>query len=529
LGLALGALTGLAVLLTLSDPGLTIDEPLDVRPGRDYLNALAKHGWHFFDRPVVDVVFGNNAEHPPLGRWLLGLAEFLKLGEPDPTGTYVMGARLAPALSFAVLVGLVTHAGALRYGRAAGLAAGFSLLVMPRVFAHAHLGALDTFLCFFWFIALLAADAALGGRQPRFAMAGAGIALGLALLTKIHAWFLIPITLVWACVRLGPSRGVAAWTGWAVVGCLLFLLGWPWLWYDTATRLARFWGTGVHRMPLRVQYFGQIYNDRDVPWHYPWFYFAVTVPVGLQVLGGLGLVQAWRNRRADRFPLLLAGSIGSFLVLFSTRTPVYDCERLFLLVFPLWAILIGRGFGAVWNWLAARCQTRVTRSLRAVLVAVLLAQAYGVVAIHPFGLSYYNLMVGGLPGAEWLGLELTYWGDAVDRVLLDRLAAAAAPDASAALVPTLYAGQGALTTTAALRRLHGSILQDETAAMQSDWVVVYRRTAYWSTALRNRLAPRRPLALRSRQGVWISGLWSFSDEGRRLPAERDPSLRESRR
>ena len=56
------------------------------------------------------------------------------------------------------------------------------------------------------------------------------------------------------------------------------------------------------------------------------------------------------------------------------------------------------------------------------LVALLVGQGYGVVTLHPFGLSYYNLLVGGLPGAERLGLELTYWGDAVDGPLLDRLA-----------------------------------------------------------------------------------------------------------
>ena len=65
---------------------------------------------------------------------------------------------------------------------------------------------------------------------------------------------------------------------------------------------------------MQVQYFGQVYADRDVPWHYPWLYFAATVPVGLQALGAVGLVQAWRNRRADPFLLLLVGSIGFFLV-----------------------------------------------------------------------------------------------------------------------------------------------------------------------------------------------------------------------
>jgi 4-amino-4-deoxy-L-arabinose transferase-like glycosyltransferase len=314
LALALGAFAAVAVVLTLADPGLTIDEPLDVRPGRDYLATLHRQGWHFFDRPVVDAVFANNAEHPPLGRWLLGVAstmaqplEIVALGGPDPVGTYVVAARLAPALAFAILVGLVTHTAGRRYGGGAGAVSGASLLAMPRVFAHAHLAALDTFLSLFWVLALFSADRAFGHRRPFAASAGAGVALGLALLTKIHAWFLLPIVLIWACACLGIRRGSVAWAIWAATGCVLFFAGWPWLWYDTWHRLARFWGTGVHRSVLQVLYFGSLYSDYDVPWHYPWLYFAVTVPVGLQMLGALGLVRAWRTRRTRPVPPLADG------------------------------------------------------------------------------------------------------------------------------------------------------------------------------------------------------------------------------
>src|SRR5437660_1667362 len=93
IAMVLSGLAALAVVLTLADPGLTIDEPLDVMPGRDYVAAVRTRGWHFFDREVVDAVFGNNAEHPPLGRWLLGLAstgaeplQILLLEGPDPVG-----------------------------------------------------------------------------------------------------------------------------------------------------------------------------------------------------------------------------------------------------------------------------------------------------------------------------------------------------------------------------------------------------------------------------------------------------------
>src|SRR5262249_36473312 len=150
-------------------------------------------------------------------------------------------------------------------------------------------------------------------------------------------------------------------------------------------------------------------------------------------------------------------------------------------VFPAWAMLIGLGFGWLWERLGRR---RLARKGLAVLLA---AQGIGVVATHPFGLSYYNALVGGLPGAEWLGLEVTYWSDAVDGILLNQLARAARPDATAAMVPTLYQGQGILTTgfNRSLAR-RGIVLGDEASATRAEWVVVSHRTAYWPAGWRER-------------------------------------------
>src|SRR4051794_19559781 len=77
---ALGFASSLAVILTIGDPRITVDEPLDVRPGRTYVSTIRLRGLRFFDRDVVDAVFRDNAEHPPLGRWLLGIAS--TLGQP---------------------------------------------------------------------------------------------------------------------------------------------------------------------------------------------------------------------------------------------------------------------------------------------------------------------------------------------------------------------------------------------------------------------------------------------------------------
>ena len=89
------------------------------------------------------------------------------------------------------------------------------------------------------------------------------------------------------------------------------------------------------------------------------------------------------------------------------------------MVFPLWSILVGVGGKTVWDWL--HNHSRFHHSRRLILVFLFccywLSQATGMVSLHPYQLSYYNLLVGGLHGADKLGLEVTYWGDTGNREL----------------------------------------------------------------------------------------------------------------
>ena len=175
---------------------------------------------------------------------------------------------------------------------------------------------------------------------------------------------------------------------------------------------------------------------------------------------------------------------------------------------------------------------------RIALAAFLLVQAVGVVALHPFGLSYYNALVGGLPGAERLGLELTYWNDPVDQVLLDRLAREASRGTSAALVPTLYPGQGILTTNRTLAHAGSSSRTNKRPPAPNGWS--FRAEPLTGgprsrTLLRRRRPTRSPA--RSRQGVWLAALWHFPDTsgkarsrvGRSVRFSRDRSGRPPRR
>ena len=286
---------------------------------------------------------------------------------------------------------------------------------MPRVFAHAHLGGPR-----YVHRVLLDLGLAGGGRGDRGATArprdGPGRA-GLGAGAPDQDPCLVPaadrpgLGVDSLRSRDGPSRPVGVWLA---VGLATFFAGWPWLWYDPVGRLRAYLGTGVERVSILVLYFGQVYAGSRRPLALPLVLLrgdGPGRPARARDLGAGPRLDA--TAKADPFPLLLAGSIALFLVVFSTRVPVYDGERLFLVAFPLLAILIGLG---------ASRRSGIEPDARAVgpgspcWSARLMAWSL----IHPFGLSYYNALVGGLPGAERLGLELTYWGDAVNPVLLGR-------------------------------------------------------------------------------------------------------------
>ena len=99
-----------------------------------------------------------------------------------------------------------------------------------------------------------------------------------------------PLWRQYNCRPAGVAQVLAAWL---LAGVAVFFAGWPWLWLAPIARFQQYLASGTARQTLHVFYLGQVWNDRDVPWHYPWVMFAATVPVGLLVLGMLGIWARW--------------------------------------------------------------------------------------------------------------------------------------------------------------------------------------------------------------------------------------------
>jgi len=402
-------------------PGITCDELCSVGQGKRLVTAIRQQGPAFYSFDNIRRNFPWSPDgppfHPPLGAFILGCSHHVF--DPAPGAPWVISvvaARFAPALAFGLIVLLVGLATMRIEGPGAATVAAASVALVPRVFGHSHIAALDTLISLFFVAAILAvieADSR-AGRARYFALAG--VVWGLAMLTKLHGVLLAPPVIAWVVWRM-RRNSVRPLLAWGASGVATLYAGWPWLWLAPIGNLRQFLATGTDRQAIHVFYAGRVWDDVQVPWHYPAVMFAVALPVGLLILGVLGI---WRYRHSDKSKpgyVLLMGTIVFLLAVFSwPGTPVYDGARLFLMVFPIWAVSVG--LGAKWI-VDHQVLRRFSPSTRWWGVGLLVAcQGVGLILYHPCHLSHYSLLAGGAMGAQSLGFEATYWGDSVTEEVL---------------------------------------------------------------------------------------------------------------
>ena len=480
-----GALALFAVVVTLDPadcrpgmpegPGITVDESFNVQMGVYLVESARSYGLATAHPASLQEIFEKyNPDHPPLGRVWLGifhaLTEEIAPASLD-TNFVTVSARVGSAVAFALTVFLLGWMTGSRFGGAAGTLASTSLVLMPRLFGHAHLASLETVTNLTWTLALLSTAFLWShedGPGDRAAVK-TGFLLGLALLTKMQAILLPPLIGLWAIShwRLKAIRPLLIW---GLVGGVVFVLGWPSLWSDIPGSLLDYFGRATDRVSLNVFYLGEKLVDRDVPFHYPWVMFLVTVPPGLHLFAAAGILRFGKQFAQRPELTLLLGSMMAPLILFSMPgVAVYDGVRLFLVSFPAWAIFAGLGGALLYEWLAEELSfsvgasrqknnsesnhaaqkpvavklaerlklTRV-RNPGVIVAAVFVGQAMGLVWTHPYQLSYYNAFVGGISGASRLGFETAYWGDSLSRSMLLEVARRVPDGSTVEIAPTLH-------------------------------------------------------------------------------------------
>jgi hypothetical protein len=361
--------------------------------------------------------------HPPLSREIGGLSWLLLHDLLDTITAYRAGVMLTFA---ALTAGCASFTAVTAGSLVAGVGAGLSVLTMPVMFAHGHLAHTDLFLAAFWFGAAAYLFRWVAGSRQRD-LVFAGLLLGAAVSTKFTGLLAIPVLGIWVLLRR-PDRLLRATVVLALTAITVFVLTNPVLWVDPALGLADYLGAGFGRSAetlnqIRTLYFGTFYVYRG-PWHYPFVWTLLVIPPTILVAiiaGGLD-----RSHRALVGYCLLNASV-LYGALMLPSAPMHDGVRLILPAFPFFAVLGGLGTA----WLAERLYGIASSpdgGSRAWLTGALLSvlfvpAAAAIVRTHPYQLSYINLFVGGVDGAEKRGLEITNLKEVLNQEVLDDLAA----------------------------------------------------------------------------------------------------------
>lgn len=469
-------LTFVAALLALGAmlpaQGLTDDDDFYAPAGIRYAGWLGKavtSPGEAFSQAGVDRAFKINNEHPPFAKMVIGAAHFVT-SRWLPIYADLDGARFGVALLCALLCAVLVRLCWRPLGPLPALFSVLALLSMPRFVFHSQVATLDvpvaamvvlTTAAFFW-----------GETSRRWAW-GTGLVFGLAMLTKLNAPFAaIPATLYallcrWRGFGLGEGGAKASLRippiprsliAMALIGPVVFVAGWPWLWFDTAKRFGAYVAFHMGHYPIYLFYEGEIFTKPFAPWHMPFTLAAGVIPLPVLALGLVGAASAARalvrvGRLADEtgevpgasardklLALVLLQALFAIGVVAFSNVPKYGGEKLFMPFFPLFAVLAARGLVIVVESLGALLPrlagARVfvqpldetsgeahpaTRAMLAVVAcAALLAVLPGYVGtvrfFGGFALSYYAEALGGLRGATARGYERTYY-DIADKEL----------------------------------------------------------------------------------------------------------------
>ncbi len=426
-----------SVSVTQKDIGITWDEIyLNDDAARIYvewtnlaINDILSGDFTFVSRPVIDKYFeaisdgGRINWHPPFARILGGISWKLLTPFVGEMRAY----RMPSAIFFSLEVMLIFLIISRFFGIRAGILSGFSFALIPRVFGHAHIFALDTPVSAMWFITIYSFIRGLDNKKWALAT---GFIFGLALSTKIHA-ALIPVALLTWFVLTKDSRIRNNTISAGLFSLPVFILSWPWLWYDTFSRMLGFEGDQIGDLSTnfkKTYYLGETLSS-TMPWHYVPVMLSITIPplilvaffygtaiiikknINIVKNNGVHTEEGWSIAL-----LLLLNAVIMIAVASAPGIPKYDGVRLFLPAFAFIACVSGIGID---YFLTSFIKGNVWKT--ALILLYLSFPFFALTGIHPFELSYYNIFTGGIRGANKAGFETTYWGDAFNKKFLDVL------------------------------------------------------------------------------------------------------------
>jgi hypothetical protein len=337
-------------------------------------------------------------------------------------------AQVNVAITCALLIGVIMMLAVRWAGRVTAYTAGVLLATEPFVVAHGAVLHTDELTAFFGAAGVLAllllldlprreARVERSQRSRRGLMVTAGALLGLAALTKVSALDLVPglvVLVAYAVWHSARTSDRSVRTDLLAVGAVLgvalvtFFVLWPALWTDAWGQLVRL----RHSMNIAEESHVTYFRGRDVTTPGPTFYafafplrmtpwFFISLPIGTV----LALVS--RAQRAKAVCLIVVTIPIVAIASFASQ----QFDRYSVWFIPFCALLVGLGLQHVVDIARGRVNTK---ALVGTGVAAALGCSLYTMSVAPWGLAYYNPMLGG--GQRAVKTLLVGWGEGIERM-----------------------------------------------------------------------------------------------------------------
>lgn len=439
LPLALFFGTLLLIGATSKDYGVTWDEPayfeaadLHVKWLKDFAHHTSAGKWRqSLDDGAIRAAWHGNpyyVPHPPFSRLISGLSKTFLSSWLDDFAAY----RIGPALFFAALVTVMFLWMRELFGTATGLFSALALLLTPNLFGYAHMAVTDLPLAAMWFLTVYFFWRGLSSWNWSAAL---GVVWGLALATKFPA-LLIPIPLILWAHFFHRDRYVNNSFALIFVAPVIMIAVQPYLWHQTGLRILEFLYEGISRgyrpdANFTIYFFHRVFFTSQLPWYYSFYMIGITTPEPFLLLALLGIASIPLRKVHRSTVLLLLLNAGFILALgWMPGAVLHDGVRQMLSVLPFVAALAGAGFHllleCVLRTLRKHYEGTPTSALQTKIAGILVllfsfSPLLDVYLCHPFQLSFYNRLVGGVRGAYERGLEMTYFMEALTPEFLHEL------------------------------------------------------------------------------------------------------------
>lgn len=494
-------------------------------------------------RETVILPYGPLVQIIPTASWLLF---FKTLHILPPDNAYHLPIILAGIAGIAVLLFFMKEA----IGRTEGIIAAIFLFLTPRFFSDLHNDMKDVPSA-----SVIALNMWLLYRLYRYRrirdMVLASLGFMLAWNTKLNAMFIpiifavfLSVSFIWSNIKRAGSvknflrrknflYDLSAIIHWYVKHTHIvlrksYLLI---LYFILAPLLAfllwtLFWGDGVGQIKLMFTTFGIGTNNievllnsqwycsgKNVPWYYSLWYLSITTPLPILFLFFIGCANALYRFFVKKQPIALLLLLWATVPLSRYILPnvgVIDGVRHFEeVLFPI-AALGALGATTLIQWILVRRKLSKTIKQGTIVLLSLFTLVCLVIPIiryHPFEITYYNELVGGIRGA-YGNYDLDYWGGS-QKYAIQWINTHAKKDAVINIVMATNVAATYLRSDLVLRVNSGNFAN-------TDYIVVLNRQSFfYRYGIETFLLTHTPVHTISNQGVPL--VWIFDAKSPPVP------------